>query len=127
MARPKSKELTERELEVMHALWKRSDATIADIRDELSKSGRELAYTTVATLVKILHEKGFVEQTNDERPFQFRPAKSFEDVSRNILGDVVDRLFGGAREQLLLRLFDHGKLTQEERQALQEILGEQDK
>ena len=123
----KAKELTERELEVMHALWDRGEGTIADLRADLEASGRELAYTTVATLVKILHEKRFIEQTNDERPFRFRPVRSFDDVSKNIVGDLVDRVFGGAREQLLMRLFDQGKLTDNERQVLEQILGEQEK
>ena len=127
MARPKTKELTERELEVMHALWDRGEGTIADLRADLQESGRELAYTTVATLVKILHEKKFIEQTNDERPFRFRPVRSFDDVSKNIVGDLVERVFGGAREQLLMRLFDQGKLTDNERQVLEQILGEQEK
>ena len=127
MARPKTKELTERELEVMHALWDRGEGTIADLRADLQESGRELAYTTVATLVKILHEKKFIEQTNDERPFRFRPVRSFDDVSKNIVGDLVDRVFGGAREQLLMRLFDQGKLTDNERQVLEQTLGEQEK
>ncbi len=127
MARPRTKELTERELEVMHALWKRGEGSIADLRGDLEESGRELAYTTVATLVKILHEKKFIEQTNDERPFRFRPVRSFDDVSKNIVGDLVERVFGGAREQLLVRLFDKGNLTETERQALEKILGEKKK
>jgi predicted transcriptional regulator len=127
MARPKTKELTERELEVMHALWDRGEGTIAELRDDLAKSGRELAYTTVATLVKILLEKCFIEQMNDERPFRYQAARTFEDVSHNIVGDLVDRVFGGAREQLLVRLFDRGKLTDSERRVLEQILAEQKK
>src|SRR6516225_5444748 len=54
-------------------------------------SGRDLAYTTVATLVRILVEKGFLRQTNDERPFRFEPLRSFEEVSGNLLTDLVRR------------------------------------
>jgi predicted transcriptional regulator len=127
MARPKNKELTERELEVMHAFWERGETTITEVRDELAEAGRDLAYTTVATLVRILHEKEFLEQTSDERPFRYRPMRSFEDVSKNLVGDLVDRVFGGARDQLLIRLFDRGKLTAKERQTLEQILREQKK
>ena len=56
-----------------------------------------------------------------------RVRRSFDDVSKNIVGDLVDRVFGGAREQLLMRLFDQGKLTDNERQVLEQILGEQEK
>jgi predicted transcriptional regulator len=126
MARPKARELTERELEVMHAFWKRGaeppHATAADIRDELAASGRDLAYTTVATLVRILCDKGFLEQTNAERPFTYQPIRSFDDVSKSLVGDLVERLFGGQREELLVRLFDEHKLTAKERAVLEEFL-----
>ena len=59
MARPKAKELTERELEIMHVFWDRGDSTAAEVREHLAGDGRNLAYTTVATLVRILDEKGF--------------------------------------------------------------------
>lgn len=127
MARPAAKELTERELEVMHVFWGgQSDCrlTVAEIRDRLDAAGRSLAYTTVATLARILTEKGFLEQTNAERPFVYRATRSFEDVSRNIVGDLVDRLFHGSREQLLVRLLEQRRLTAKERAALESILRE---
>jgi BlaI family penicillinase repressor len=124
MARPRARELTQRELEVMRVFWERGESTVADARETLQGLGRELAYTTVATLVKILHEKGFLEQTNDERPFRFRPSRSREDVSRSLLGEFVDQLFGGSRELLLMRLFEDSKLTAKERSALEQILRE---
>jgi predicted transcriptional regulator len=124
MARPRAKELTERELEVMQAFWTVGEATAVEVRDRMAESGRDLAYTTVATLVRILTDKGFLEQTNDERPFTFRPCRSFEDVSRSMLGEMVERVFGGSREQLLVRLFDGRDLTEEERAVLKQILSE---
>ena len=69
MARPKAKELTERELEVMHIFWDVGEVSAVEVRDQLAEEGRELAYTTVATLVKILVGKGFLVQTGDVRPF----------------------------------------------------------
>ena len=124
MARPTAKELTQRELEVMHVFWSRDPSTVAEIRDRLSAAGRELAYTTVATLVRILSEKGFLEQINDQRPFQYRPVRSYEEVSRSILGDLVERVFRGSREQLLLRLMEQRKLSAKERTVLEAILKE---
>jgi BlaI family transcriptional regulator, penicillinase repressor len=124
MARPAAKELTERELEVMHVFWTGSLSTVAEVRDYLAASGRDLAYTTVATLVRILAEKGFLEQTNTERPFQYRPVRSFDEVSRSMLGDLVERVFHGSREQLLVRLLAERRLTPKERAVLQEILRE---
>ena len=124
MARPPARELTERELEIMHVFWSGGQSTAAEVRDRLAAAGRDLAYTTVATLVRILSEKGFLEQTNTERPFRYRPARSFEEVSGSLLGDVVERVFRGSREQLLLRLLEDRKLTAKERAVLEAILRE---
>ncbi len=124
MVRPIAKELTERELEIMHVFWERVEATIADVRDTLAASGLDRAYTTIATLVRILHEKGFLEVIDDGRPAQFRPARSFEDVSRRLLGDVLERVFKGSSEELLVRLVEQRPLTAKERAKLRNILGE---
>jgi BlaI family transcriptional regulator, penicillinase repressor len=124
MPRPKAKELTQRELEVMHAFWRKGETTATEVRDELAREGRDLAYTTVATLVRILCEKGFLEQTNDERPFQYRPLRTFDEVSGSIVGDIIERVFGGKREQMLVRLLEERKLTAKERTVLQDILRE---
>lgn len=122
MARPKAKELTERELEVMHVFWDRGESTAAEIRDVLEQQGRDLAYTTVATLVRILLEKGFLTQTSQERPFRFKPARTYEEVSGSLLGDLVQKVFAGSRMQLLMRLFEQKKLSPSEKVRLQEIL-----
>jgi len=125
MARPPAKDLTERELEVMHVFWRHGEVTPAEVRDRLAGAGLDRAYTTVATLVRILHEKGFLRQTNSERPFRYVPTRSYEDVSRRLLGDVIQRVFRGSREQLLVRLIEQRRLTAQERALLEEILKEQ--
>ena len=124
MARPKAKELTERELEVMHVFWDRGESTAAEIRDALAELGRDLAYTTVATLVRILLDKEFLTQTNEERPFKFVPARTYEEVSRSLLGDLVQKVFGGSRTQLLMRLFEEKTLSPQEKQRLKDLLGD---
>src|SRR5262245_37530803 len=115
MARPPAKELTVRELEVMQVFWKRGESTVAEVKDDLAQSGLERAYTTVATLVRILSDKGFVLQSNNERPFRYRPARTYEEVSGRLLGDLLDKVFQGSREQLLVRLMEQRKLTAAER------------
>lgn len=125
MARPRARELTQRELEVMHVFWARGEITAAEARDELARAGRDLAYTTVATLVRILIEKGFLQQTTDDRPFRYQPVRTFEEVSGSLVSDLVERVFGGSRERLLMRLIDQKKLSPRERALLEEILREQ--
>ena len=122
MARPPAKELTERELEVMQVFWKRGELSVAQVQEDLAQAGLQRAYTTVATLVRILADKGFIDQTNDQRPFLYRPARSYEEVSGKLLGDLVERVFQGSREQLLVRLMEQKKLSAKERSAIEELL-----
>ena len=124
MARPPAKQLTERELEIMHVSWEHGQLTAAEIRDHLAAGGRDLAYTTVATLVRILSDKGFLKQTNRTRPFVYRPLRSFEEVSRRIVRDLVDRVFQGSHTQLLVQLMESDRLTDRERQVLEQIVRE---
>src|SRR6516165_9787471 len=124
MARPPAKELTERELEVMHVFWDRGESTV---RDALAAEGLDRAYTTIATLVRILADKKFLVQTNDERPFSYRPARSYEEVSRKLLGELIDRVFRGSREQFLVRLMEQKTLTAKERALLEDVLGQREK
>ena len=124
MARPPAKDLTDRELEVMHAFWAAGELTAADARDRLAQAGRELSYPTVANLVRTLHEKGFLRPTNAERPFRYAPCRSYEDVSGRLLTDLVSRVFRGSREQLFVRLLDAGRLSARERAVLEALLAE---
>jgi BlaI family penicillinase repressor len=127
MARPAAKELTQRELEVMHVFWKHGDLTAIEARDHLAAQGLDRAYVTVANLVRILVEKGFLKQTNDERPFQYRPVQAFQDVSRKLVRDLMQRVFLGSREELLVQVLGNKKLTPKERTVLEQILKEQEK
>jgi BlaI family penicillinase repressor len=97
------------------------------VRDALAAQGLDRAYTTIATLVRILTDKKFLVQTNDERPFSYRPSRSYEEVSRKLLGELIDRVFRGSREQLLVRLMEQRALTSKERALLQDILRRREK
>ncbi len=126
MARPAAKQLTERELELMHIYWQHQELSAAQARDLLAETGRDLAYTTVATLSRLLCEKGYLDQVTYERPFLYKAAQAFQNVSKRLVGDLVDRVFQGSRTQLLLTLVEDRKLTSKERAALLSILNEQE-
>lgn len=127
MARPKAPELTERELEIMHVFWDDGPLTAQEVRDRLAKRGPDLAYTTIATLIRILTEKEFLKQTNPDRPFIYAPMRSFEDVSRKLVNHLLKQVFDGSREKLLVSLFGKQRLTKNERAALEGILSEKKK
>lgn len=121
MARPAC-ELTQRELEVMHLFWQHGELTATEARDLLAREGNDLTYVTVANLVRGIADKGLLRQVNQQRPFRYRPTSTFQDVSRRLLGDLLQRVFRGSREELLVQLLDRRRLTPRERARLQEIL-----
>ncbi|HZZ26881.1 MAG TPA: BlaI/MecI/CopY family transcriptional regulator [Pirellulales bacterium] len=125
MVRPRARELTDRELEVMQVFWKHGEMTVVEVRRLLADARVDRAYTTIATLVRILESKGFLEKLPGKvRPFQFRPIRNQEEVVARMLADVVTRVFQGSREQLLLQLPKQKKLTTKERAVMVAILKE---
>jgi BlaI family transcriptional regulator, penicillinase repressor len=125
MNRPAAELLTERELEVMHAFWQHGQQTAQEVRDVLELSGRVLTYTTVATLCKILWDKGFLERVGDSRPFAFKPERSFGEVSGGLVSELIAKVFRGSREQLLVQVFAAQKLSARKRKLLEELLREE--
>ena len=125
MGRPPAKDLTERELEVMHVFWRHGEANAAETRDRLAATGCDRTYTTIANLVRALADKGFLRQVNDERPFRYQARRSYEEVSGRLLGDLLQRVFRGSHTQLLKCLVEERTLTAEERALLERVLKEQ--
>ena len=126
MGRPKSKELTERELEVMQAFWDEGEGTAEEARTRLANGGIDLAYVTVANVVRQLEEKGFLRQKNKQRPFVYAAKRSFDDVSSRLVGHLLNKLFDGSREKMLVQVLGRRKLSASERRFLQELLNKQE-
>lgn len=122
MARPKAPELTDRELAVMQVFWRTEESTAEQARQELLKAGEDVAYVTIANVVRGLLKKGFLKQTHSDRPFRYTAVRSFDDVSTNLLGDFMGRLFQGSRQAMLVQLLKHRKLNTAERELLKQIL-----
>jgi BlaI family penicillinase repressor len=108
----------------MHVFWENEALTAPQVRELLATSGRDLAYTTIATLIKILVTKHCLKQTGNQRPFVYQPIRSFEDVSGHLIRDLVDRVFRGSREALLVQLMENQQLTPSERKLVEQFLRE---
>lgn len=108
----------------MRILWDRQEATVQQVRDALAQEGIDRAYTTVATLMGVMVEKGYLEPLTDSRPHRFRPARSRDEVSRGMLRDLVERVFDGSRTELLVRLLETERLSKRELAELDRVLKE---
>lgn len=101
--------LTKCELEVMQVVWDRNGATVQEVVDALDRS---LAYTTVLTTLKILHEKRDVlERRKRGRAHVYIPAVTCDTVRRSMLGELRTRLFGNSMKSLVLNLIEQQELS----------------
>ena len=115
--RPRSKTLTEQELEIMKVVWERDKTTVRDVYEALLER-RKVAYTTVMTLMKILEQKGFLKKSQEDRAHVYRPAQPKGQVIGAMVREFVNRVFNGSAEPLLVHLVEEHHLSQ---QDLEEI------
>ena len=121
MARPKSEQLTPLELEIMHVLWETGPANVQTVQQHLA---RELAYTTVQTMLNILQRKGKVKRTLKDRAYFYKPVVSRSQVLGQHMSDIVERLFGGSAESLVMSLVETKHLTPQKLARLHKLLEE---
>lgn len=121
MARPKNEQLTPLELEIMNVLWESGPANVQTVQQQLQ---RELAYTTVQTMLNILHRKGKVKRTLKDRAYFYKPVVSRRQVVSQTINDVVERLFGGSAESLVMSLVETRHLNAEKLAQLQQLVAE---
>lgn len=111
MARRPSRIFTERELEIMHILWDKKEATVRDIQEALPP-GRH--YNTVLTIIRVLERKGHVSHRQEGRGFVYRALAHPEKSRSRALAHLIDSVFGGSSESVVLNMVDTGSLTLEE-------------
>jgi BlaI family penicillinase repressor len=112
--------LTPLELEIMRVLWETGPADVQTVRTNFKS--RELAYTTVQTMLNILHRKGRVKRQLKERAYIYRPVLSREKAMTQAVTEMLDRFFGGSADSLVLNLVETRHLTPEKLARIQEML-----
>jgi len=114
------KPLTPLELEIMNVLWETGPANVQTVQARLS--GRELAYTTVQTMLNVLHRKGKVKRRLKDRAYFYQPVLSRQKAVTQAMGDLLDRFFGGSADRLVMSLVETRRLTPEKLARIQRML-----
>ena len=112
--------LTPLELEIMNVLWETGPANVQCVQSNLKS--RELAYTTVQTMLNVLHRKGRVKRLLKNRTYIYRPVLSRQKAVTQAVGEMLDRFFGGSADGLLLNLVETRHLTPEKLARIQEMI-----
>ncbi len=100
---PVARYLGQLQADVMAILWRREGATVREVSEELNKR-RPLAYTTVLTIVRRLFARGLLEREPEGRGFRYRPAKTRDELLRELSDELIDRLFSDFGEIAVARL-----------------------
>lgn len=112
---------TPAELEILRVLWRVGPATVRDVQEALP-DGRTSGYTTVLKLLQIMTEKGLVKREAAGRAHIYRPSQSEEQARSRMVGDLLDRVFGGAAEQLVMHALTARRATPEELSEIRRLL-----
>ena len=101
MTKREKETLTKLELHIMQAIWKNGPSSVTAVQENLEQ---ELAYTTVQTMLNILHRKGKLKRKLRGRAFEYSATVSEANASGHALRDLIDRMFGGSSEELVMSL-----------------------
>ena len=118
--------LTDQELEIMKVVWDLEKATVRDVYEKL-RARRQIAYTTVMTMMKILETKGHLKKTQEERAFLYKPTKPKQQVIRGMVQEFIQRVFNGSAEPLLVHLVQDEGLTSKDLADIARLAGRKPK
>ena len=115
---------TDAELEILRVLWRRGPSTVRDVHDELSARPRATGYTTVLKLLQIMTEKGLTQRDERERAHVYEARLPQEDTERQLVGDLVDRAFGGSAARLVMQALSGGTASAKDLSDIRRLIDE---
>ena len=113
MARPPSEQPTDGELEILRVLWAAPQSSLSGVCETL-RAERDVATTTVATMLRLMADKKLVKRTGSGRGAVWSAVVSQEKTERRIVDRLVERVFDGAADRLVAHLVEGGALSAEQ-------------
>ncbi|MHC4501110.1 MAG: BlaI/MecI/CopY family transcriptional regulator [Planctomycetota bacterium] len=121
MARHKTPRPTDRELAILKVLWERGPSTVRQVNEAISED-RTTGYTTTLKLMQIMAEKGLVIRDESERTHVYRAKAPEEQMQRQLVGDLMDRAFGGSARKLVMQALAAKKVSARELAKIKQLL-----
>jgi predicted transcriptional regulator len=114
--------LTKLELQIMQVIWKRGTSNVGAVQEGLEQ---QLAYTTVQTMLNILHRKGKLKRKLRGRAYEYSATMTEAKALSHAVRDLVDRMFGGSSEELVMSLIKNRQINADEITRLSRKLDEE--
>lgn len=114
---------TNSEVTILRILWRDGPSTVRHIRAALeAERGATVGHTTALKLVQIMCDKRLLDRDDTTRPQVFRPKIAEQETQRQIVGDLLDRVFGGSAKKLVLQLLGIKRASEAEIREVEELL-----
>jgi predicted transcriptional regulator len=126
MSRPPSDQPTDGELEILRVLWSAGPMSLSAVCEELRRH-RDVAATTVATMLRVMSEKHLVKRTGSGRGATWESAVSQQRTERGMVRKLVDRVFDGAADRLVVHLVEGGQLSADQLAEIRLLLDRQNR
>ncbi len=121
MARQGTPRPTNAELAILWVLWQHGPATVRQVQQALAHT-RPSGYTTVLKFLQIMTDKGLVVRDESQRTHIYRPGRTEQQTQRQLVGDLLDRAFGGSAHKLVLQALSARKATGGELAQIRQLL-----
>jgi BlaI family transcriptional regulator, penicillinase repressor len=109
------------ELAILRVLWERGPSTMRELHDAL-RSGRDTGFTSTQKMMQVMLDKGMLRRDESRRPQVYRPAVPAEQTQGRMLRDLIQRVFGGSAQKLVLRAVQSQHLSARELAEIRELL-----
>jgi BlaI family penicillinase repressor len=113
---------SERELQALKILWRRGEATVRDVFDELVSRGEQLAYTTVLSLLQVMEQKGLVGHRALGKTYHYFAKVPRDGVFRRLAGGFLDSVFDGAMDEYVVHALSSRPVSSDEIARLESML-----
>jgi predicted transcriptional regulator len=121
MARTGQPHPTDGELAILRVLWRSGPARLSAICEALGVQ-RKVAPTTVATMLKIMKRKGQVKRTAGAEGIRWQAMLSQKEAGSSLLANLVNRVFEGSAQKVVLHLLDQGHLSADDQEEIRRLL-----
>ncbi len=123
MARPKSKNPTDREMAILRILWDLGPLTVRQVNDVINQD-QETGYTTTLKIMQIMVNKKLVVRDKSQRTHVYSPTVAEEQTQKQVVHEMIDKVFGGSARKLVMQALSAQKVSADEMDQIREILGE---
>lgn len=113
--------LGETEMEILNHVWNLGEASVADVREQILQT-REVAYTTVMTIMKNLSDKSYLKYRKEGMSYIYSAAVQPDQVRFSLIDRLIDKVFQGSPKDLVQTLVQSENLTEEERNEIKKLI-----